>query len=91
MARKPLSVQLAVLLLFAFCLRAEARAVRFVVGADPDFRRRHFVRDRGSVPAARWNRLHGSAARELVRERFLLEEDAQPFIRQAEDSHVLLE
>src|SRR5216684_3609391 len=31
MARKPLSVQIMVLLLFAFCLRAEARVVRFVV------------------------------------------------------------
>ena len=64
---------------------AVTRAEREATGDPRRSLRERYHNHHGYVQAVR------RAARELVRERFLLEEDAQRFIRQAENSHVLLE
>src|SRR6266849_3091503 len=60
MARKPLSVQIMVLLLFAFCLRAEARVVRFVVD-----RTRIFAEGISFGTVGPYQRLDGTAYMEV--------------------------
>ena len=62
MARKPLSVQIMVLLLFAFCLRAEARVVRFVVE-----RTRIFAEGISFGTVGPYQRLDGTAYMEVRR------------------------